>query len=91
MVAMMDKRIGYGLTLKEALELAYKSIEDLPDKTTEIRRFSLGNHEIWAELRTDGWRVYRHKTEDEPHIDDTTTFGSFSKKGKQRKNGKKNE
>lgn len=55
---IMDKRIGYGLTLKEALELAYESIKDLPEEEQEIRNFSIQNGNIWGEQREDGWRVY---------------------------------
>ena len=65
----MDKRIGYGLTLKEALNVAADAIPDLPDGMSEhIRNFIIQGGLIWGELRDDGWRVYRAKSEDEFHL-----------------------
>jgi hypothetical protein len=97
----MDKRIAYGCTLNEAVEIALKGISDLSIENREyINRFSIGNGLIWGELRPDGWRVYRPKiTPDEPHLDDSTIFGSYKSlikaledakhEEKERKNGRK--
>lgn len=52
----MDKRIGYGLSLREAVE---KAMEETKDE--EVIQFSFTTREyaqVWAELRDDGWRVY---------------------------------
>lgn len=65
----MDKRVGYGLTFKEAVELAMKERNNLEDP--EILGFTFRNklHDtIWGELRDDGWRVYRPKKEGETHL-----------------------
>jgi len=58
----MDKRIGYGLTLREALEKAYDTIQHLEG---EPNFFSIRTpySYVWAELRDDGWRVYHPKEE----------------------------
>ena len=62
---MMDKRVGYGLSFEEAVKVAISSIEDLPDQYKPIKHISLGGGDIWAELREDGWRVYRKRLPNE--------------------------
>jgi len=66
----MDKRIGYGLTLEDALKMASDStLNDLTeDELKEVRHISIGNGIIWAEKRNDGWRVYRPKRDGELHV-----------------------
>ena len=67
---MMDKRIGYGLTFDEAIKKAVSAIQELPAYCTPITNFSLGGGDIWAELRDDGWRVYRKRTQEESIMSD---------------------
>jgi len=54
---VMDKRIGYGLDFKEALQKA----TDEALQTGTIVHFSLSTKDhlvTWGELRDDGWRIY---------------------------------
>lgn len=76
---MMDKRIAYGCTLDEAIEIAKNAITDLSEENKRnILHVSIGGGIIWAESRPDGWRVYRpKKSPEEMHTDDTTIIGSF--------------
>lgn len=68
----MDKRIGYGLTLEEAIKRASEAIKDLTDEDVQRLEaqghFSIGGGIIWGENRDDGWRVYRKKKEGEFHL-----------------------
>ena len=51
----MDKRIGYGLSLEEAVK---KAIEEVGDKFNYFSFRTRNYDTIWGELRGDGWRVY---------------------------------
>lgn len=64
----MDKRIGYGLTLREALEKAYDAVQSLEGEPAHLSIRTKSYETVWAELRDDGWRVYRPKREGELHI-----------------------
>jgi len=60
----MDDRIGYGLTFDEALKLVAEIANNIPNETVSHINISTDHHGvIWAELRVDGWRVYKS-----PHI-----------------------
>jgi len=51
----MDRRIGYGLSFKEAVE---KAIEEIKDSAVHLSFTTIAHEVVWAELRDDGWRVY---------------------------------
>uniref|UniRef100_A0A6M3X5Z3 Uncharacterized protein n=1 Tax=viral metagenome TaxID=1070528 RepID=A0A6M3X5Z3_9ZZZZ len=58
----MDKRIGYGLSLENAVEVALKAIQSIDGEEVSDFSFTTKQHSVvWAELRDDGWRVYRSK------------------------------
>ena len=61
----MDKRIGYGLSFKSAVILAVKAVLDLEEEPTNLSIRTKNYETVWAELRDDGWRVYRPKKKDE--------------------------
>lgn len=55
----MDKRIGYGLTYEEALKLVSDTANKIPNETVNRIHISTDHHAVvWAENRSDGWRVY---------------------------------
>jgi len=63
----MDKRIGYGLSFEEAVNMTAEVVQ----KLGEPNHLSINtkNYEtVWAELRDDGWRVYRPKKEGDLHV-----------------------
>lgn len=61
----MHKRIGYGLTLRQALEMAYDAAQNLSGEPNRLSISTTDYEMVWAELRNDGWRVYRPKKEGE--------------------------
>lgn len=62
----MDKRIGYGLSFLNAVEKALKAVQRIEGEEVGYFSFSTKEHSVvWAELRDDGWRVYRPKEEGE--------------------------
>ncbi len=55
----MDKRIGYGLTLDEALDRAKRIIECIHAESLINFKMKTDNHSlVWGEKRDDGWRIY---------------------------------
>ena len=55
----VDKRIGYGLTYEDALKLVSDTANKIPNETVNRIHISTDHHAVvWAEKRSDGWRVY---------------------------------
>ena len=62
----MDKRIGYGMPLEKAVKVALEAVQRIEGEQAGYFSFSTKEHSVvWAELRDDGWRVYRTKKEGE--------------------------
>ena len=51
----MDKRIGCGLSMEEAIKVAR---DELGGKQIHFTINTEDHRIVWAELRDDGWRVY---------------------------------
>ena len=52
----MDRRIGCGLSLEEALKKAMEELE--PEVINAFTIYTDKHTVVWAEMRDDGWRVY---------------------------------